>query len=235
MSVILYTYDWLPEFPRGFVREFRVRWVLEEIGRPYALATVPADEKSDEHLAMQPFGQVPVVRDGALTLFESGAIALYLAEGTPLLPTERRAEITQWLIAALNTVEAASGRWMGMVLAARMPQFFGPASTPAAVEHARHLMRGRLEAMERLMTDRDWLAGGFSVADIMMVDVLRIPAAEDELDDYPALTAYVARAAARPAFERAMADHMEHWRRADAARAGDKARLRREHEKGDAR
>lgn len=218
MSVTLYTYDWLPEFPRGFVREFRVRWTLEEIGRPYAVATVPAGSKSEEHRAMQPFAQVPVIRDGALTLFESGAIALHLAEGTPLLPADRRAEVTQWLVAALNTVEIATGGWMGMVLAIRMPQFFGPASTPEAVEYARQGMRSRLEAMETLMADRDWLAGGFSVADIMMVDVLRVPAAEGELGDYPALTAYVARATARPAFERAMADHMEHWHRADAAR-----------------
>ena len=218
MSVILYTYDWLPEFPRGFVREFRVRWVLEEIGRPYAVATVPAERKSDEHRAMQPFAQVPVIRDSGLTLFESGAIALHLAEGTPLLPADRRAEVIQWLIAALNTVEIASGRWMGMVLAARMPQVFGPASTPEAVDHARQGMRSQLDALETLMADREWLAGGFSVADLMMVDVLRIPSAEGELGDYPALAAYVARAAARPAFERAMADHMEHWRRADAAR-----------------
>ncbi|MEQ9124892.1 MAG: glutathione S-transferase N-terminal domain-containing protein, partial [Alphaproteobacteria bacterium] len=86
MSVVLYTYDWLPEFPRGFVRDFRVRWTLEEIGRPYAVATVPARRKSAEHLSLQPFGQVPVIRDGDLTLFESGAIALHLAEGTALLP-----------------------------------------------------------------------------------------------------------------------------------------------------
>ncbi|HRP78703.1 MAG TPA: glutathione S-transferase family protein [Aquamicrobium sp.] len=224
MSVILYTYDWLPEFPRGFVREFRVRWVLEETGRPYAVATVPAERKSDEHRAMQPFGQVPVIKDGGLTLFESGAIALHLAEGTPLLPPDRRAEVTQWLIAALNTVEIASGRWISMVLAARMPQFFGPASPPEAMEYARQGMRNRLDVVETLITDRDWLTGGFSVADIMMVDVLRVPAAEGQLEDYPALTAYVARAAARPAFERAMADHMEHWRRADAARkAGEPA------------
>lgn len=218
MTVILYTYDWLPEFPRGFVREFRVRWVLEEIGRPYEVATVPASPKSDAHRALQPFAQVPAICDGDLVLFESGAILLHLAEGTPLLPADRRAEVTQWLIAALNTVEIASGGWMGMVLATRMPAFFGPASTPKAVEHARRTMRNKLDAMETLMTDRDWLAGRFSVADIMMVDVLRVPQAEGQLDDYPALTGYVARATCRPAFEKAMADHMDHWRRADAAR-----------------
>jgi glutathione S-transferase len=235
MSVVLYTYDWLPGFPRGFVREFRVRWVLEETGRPYTVATVPAGRKSDEHRAMQPFAQVPVIRDDGLTLFESGAIALHLAEGTPLLPPDRRAETVQWLIAALNTVEIASGGWMSMVLADRMPQFFGPASTPGAMEYARQAMRSRLDVLETLIRDRDWLTGGFSVADIMMVDVLRVPAAEGQLDDYPALTAYVARAAARPAFERAMADHLAHWRRADAAREADEAVRVLEHEKGDMR
>ena len=121
MSVIVYTYDWLPEFPRGFVRDLRVRWALGEIGRPYEVATVPVYPKSDAHRALQPFGQVPMIKDGELTLFESGAILLHLAEGTPLLPSGRRAEVTQWLIAALNSVEVASGGWMGMVLAERMP------------------------------------------------------------------------------------------------------------------
>lgn len=223
MTVILYTYDWLPEFPRGFVRDLRVRWVLEEIGRPYEVATVPVHPKSDGHRAMQPFAQVPVIEDGDLTLFESGAITLHLAEGTPLLPAGRRAEVTQWLIAALNSVEIASGGWMGMVLAGRMPEVFGPPSPSEAVEHARETMNARLDALERRMQDRDWIAGVFSAADIIMVDVLRIPYAEDQLNDYPALTGYVARATARPAFRKAMTDHMAHWQAADAARAPEKS------------
>ncbi|MCP8894912.1 glutathione S-transferase family protein [Shinella daejeonensis] len=218
MSVVLYTYDWLPDFPRGFVRDLRVRWALEETGRAYAVATVPARPKSDGHRAMQPFAQVPIIRDGDLTLFESGAIALYLAEGTPLLPEDRRAEVTQWLIAALNSVEAASGGWMGLVLAERMPEFFGPPSTPDVVERARRNMKAKLDALETLMSGREWIAGAFSVADIMMVDVLRIPDVEGQLSGYPALADYVARATARPAFRKAMDDHMAHWRAADEAR-----------------
>lgn len=218
MSVVLYTYDWLPEFPRGFVRDLRVRWALEEIGQPYEVATVPVSPKSEMHRAMQPFAQVPVIEDGELTLFESGAILLHLAEGTPLLPQDRRAEVIQWLIAALNSVEIASAGWMGMVLAGRMPDVFGPPSTPEAVEHARRSMTRKLDALERRMAARDWIAGAFSVADIMMVDVLRIPQAEGQLDAYPALTGYVARATARPAFQKAMADHMAHWQAADVAR-----------------
>lgn len=218
MSIVLYTLDWVPDFPRGFVRDLRVRWVLEETGHPYEVATVPMGPKSAKHRAIQPFGQVPAIRDGDLTLFESGAIVLHLTEGTPLLPERRRAEVTQWLIAALNTVETASGGWMGMVLAERMPKVFGPPSSPEAIEHARRTMNGKLSALERVMKDRDWIAGDFSAADIIMVDVLRIPEAEDQLNDHPALTDYVARATARPAFGRAMIDHMAHWQAADAAR-----------------
>lgn len=218
MAIVLYTYEWLPEFPRGFVRDLRIRWALEEIGLAYEVATVPVSPKSDEHRAMQPFGQVPIIRDGELTLFESGAILLHLAEGTPLLPADRRAEVTQWLIASLNSVEMASGGWMNMVLANRMLDFFGPPSTPQAVEHARRNMKTRLDAVEKLMSDRDWIAGDFSVADIMMADVLRIPEAEGQLTAYPVLTGYVARATARPAFRKAMADHMAHWQAADSAR-----------------
>lgn len=218
MSIVVYTYDWLPEFPRGFVRDLRVRWVLEELGRPYEVATVPLSPKSDAHRAMQPFAQVPVIRDGELTLFETGAILLHLAEDTPLLPSNRRAEVTQWLIAALNSVEMVSGVWISMMLAARISEAFGPPSTPEAMEFARRNMHARLGALERRMQDRDWIAGAFSVADIMMVDVLRVPRAEAQLNDHPALTDYVARATARPAFRKAMADHMAHWQAADAAR-----------------
>lgn len=218
MTLTLYTYDWLPEFPRGFVRDLRVRWLLEELGRPYRVMTMPVHPKSDAHRAMQPFAQVPVIRDGDLTLFESGAILLHLAQGTPLLPGARQAEVTQWLLAALSTVETATGAWVLMQLAQRMPSVFGPPSGAAVIQHARQTMIGRLDAVEQVMETRDWIAGDFSIADILMVDVLRVVDAEGGLADHPALAAYVARATARPAFRKAMADHMAHWQAADAAR-----------------
>ncbi len=219
MTLTLFTYDWLPEFPRGFVRDLRVRWVLEEIGRAYRVETFPAHPKSAEHRTLQPFAQVPVIRDGKLTLFESGAILMHLAEGTSLLPEYRRAEVTQWLFAALNTVEPSVMHWAAMVLAARFPEFFGPAPAADVTTHARQGMEVRLEALQQAMTDKEWLAGDFSIADIAMVEVLRVVAAEDALGGYPMLVAYVGRARARPAFEKAMADHMHHWQMADAARA----------------
>src|SRR3546814_435297 len=166
-----------------------------------------------------------MIRSGDLTLFDSGAILLYLADGTPLLPANQRPQLTQWVFAALNTVEMASGFWTRMILAQRIPEAFGPPPGPEVVEHARRGMNGRFDALERLMSQRDWIAGDFfSVADILMVDVLRVPEAEGALADYPALAAYVARATARHAFGKAMADHMAHWLAADAARvAGESA------------
>lgn len=219
MTVTLYTYEWLPEFPRGFVRDMRVRWALEELGQPYTVATVPVHPKTDAHRAMQPFGQVPMIEDGDLRLFESGAIVLHLADGSPLLPPPRRAEVTQWLIAALNSIEPSISAWVLTRLAEKLPQFFGPPSPPEVVENLRKNMNAKLAAMEEILATRDWIAGDFSAADILLADVLRVPEAEGALADYPALTAYVARATARPAFQRALADHMAHWATADAARA----------------
>lgn len=219
MTLTIHTYDWVPDFPRGFVRDIRVRWLAEELGLPYRVATVPLQPRSDAHRAMQPFGQVPILTDGDTILFESGAIVLHLAEGSALLPAERRAQITQWVIAALNSVEPDLGGWMNTLLAERMPQFFGPPSPPDVVAHRRKTMETRLTALEGLMADRDWIDGDFSAADIILADVLRPAAAEGALAGFPALSAYVSHATARPAFARAMKDHMDHWAAADAARA----------------
>lgn len=219
MTLTLITLDWVPDFPRGFVRDLRVRWALEEIGRPYHVETVPMQPKSDTHRAIQPFGQVPIIRDADLTLFESGAILLHLGEGTALLPEARRAEITQWLFAALNTVELTSVVWVSKVLAERWPEFFGPPSGEESKAFARQALKTRLSEVETVLEGRDWIAGAFSLADIAMVDTLRVLAGEGMLGDMPILSAYVARAEARPAFVRAMADHMAHWQRADATMA----------------
>lgn len=219
MTLTLYTFDWLPEFPRGFVRDLRVRWGLEEIGRSYQVATVPAHPKSAEHRKLQPFTQVPVIQDGEQTLFESGAILVYLCEGTPLLPDERKAEIWQWLFAALNTVELSVMHWVSMILAERVPEFFGPPPAADVRAHAKADMHTKLTALQQALGDKEWLAGDFSVADIAMVEVLRVVAAEEALDAHPHLAAYVERATSRPAFKKAMADHMQHWQAADAEQA----------------
>lgn len=211
--VTIITYDWVPDFPRGYVRDMRARWAAEEAGRPYRVETVPLMDKSAEHLAMQPFHQVPVLKDGNLTLFESGAIVLHLAEGSDaLMPedTNDRAHTRQWLLAALNSIELPVMAW---ILARAFDR------DEAAAKRAEGRLQPRLAQLANVLKDRDWLMGDrFTVADVMMVEVLRPAAAEGALADHPILTAYIARATERPAFKRAMADHLAHWQAADASR-----------------
>lgn len=207
MTLVLTTYDWVPDFPRGFVRDIRIRWLMEELGRPYRVETVPMKDRTADHLAHQPFHQVPFIRDGDLTLFESGAILLHLAQGTALMPDALRPQVQQWLIAALNSVETFSIGWL-------LPKVFE--RDEAAAARREPLLRKRLSQLQAVLGDRPWLTGeGFTVADLLMADVLRIPAQHGLLDDLHALAAYVERATARPAFRKALADHMAHWRAGD--------------------
>lgn len=211
MILVLTTYDWVPEMPRGFVRDIRVRWMLNELGRPYAVETVPMKDRTADHLAHQPFHQVPFIRDGDLTLFESGAILLHLAEGTSLMPDAHRPHVQQWLIAALNSVEPFIMAWI-------IARFFDKDEAGAARREP--LVRQRLAQLQAALGDKDWLTGdGFTVADLLMADILRIPAQNGLLDDLHGLAAYAERATDRPAFGKALADQMAHWRAADARRA----------------
>ena len=216
-ELVLMTYDWVPEPPRGYVRDLRIRWALEEAGLPYRVASTPFEARGAEHFAAQPFGQVPWLTDGDITVFESGAILLHLGEkSAALMPADPRgrAETMEWVFAALASVEAASQpwslfRWMGF-----------PGDTPQA-EFVDSFTKARLERMEAVLAAREWLAGDrFSVADLLMADVLRPVDRFDGLAAYPACKAYLARITARPAFKKAHADQLAHFAAADAARAG---------------
>ena len=113
-DLILITYDWVPELPRGFVRDIRVRWALEEAGLPYRVESTPFRSRSDEHLAHQPFAQIPWLTDGDQSIFESGAILQYLGERSEaLMPSDPRgrADVINWVFAALNSVEMFSLPW----------------------------------------------------------------------------------------------------------------------------
>ncbi|WP_245999357.1 glutathione S-transferase N-terminal domain-containing protein [Paracoccus methylarcula] len=106
--VTIWTYDWVPRGPRGYVRDLRLRWALEEAGIDYVVATVPFDDRGPDHLARQPFAQIPFLEDGDIRVFESGACLLHLAEKSEtLMPREARgkADTLQWLIAGLNSIE----------------------------------------------------------------------------------------------------------------------------------
>ena len=209
MTLVLTTFDWVPEFARGYVRDLRIRWLLNEIGRDYSVDTVSSANRSPEHLLRQPFAQVPMVQDGDLSLFETGAILIHLAESTALLPDgPDRSRTIQWLIAALNSIEPYAFRW-------QEAKFFDKNEAAASVAEAP--LRKRLDQLQQAMQGRDWLIEGrFTIADILMADVLRIPAEQSLLDDLPQLAAYAERATARPAFAKAYADQMAHWAEADA-------------------
>ncbi|BBO07045.1 MULTISPECIES: glutathione S-transferase family protein [Bradyrhizobium] len=215
-DLTLTTFNWVPEPPRGFVRDLRVRWALEEAALPYRVASAPFDDRGAAHFAHQPFGQVPWLTDGDLSIFETGAILLHLGGlSAKLMPTDPRgrAETTEWVFAALNSVEMASLPW-------GMSKFMGHPTDTAAWKFVDDFLKLRLKHLEPVLAGREWLAGSFSVADILMSDVLRVIDGFDGLADSPACRAYVARATARPAFIKAHADQMAHFAAADKARTG---------------
>ena len=211
-DLTLFTYDWVPEPPRGYVRDLRIRWALEEAGLPYRVASVPFRDRKADHIAHQPFAQVPWLTDGELSVFESGAILLHLGQKSDvLLPADPRArnEAVEWLFAALNSVEMASVPWSIFV-------FYGFATDTPERKFFEGWVEARLDRLEPVLARRKWLAGSFSIADILMSDALRLVHRFEKLSKHPACREYVARATARPAFVKAHADQLAHFAAADA-------------------
>jgi glutathione S-transferase len=210
-ELVLTTFDWVPQTPRGYVRDLRVRWALEEAGLPYRVESTPFEGRGEDHFAHQPFGQAPWLTDGDISIFESGAILLHLgARSGALLAPDRQArkEAVEWLFAALNSVEMASLPWS-------LLQFSGHTGDGGGWKLLDDFLRLRLRHVEPILAERQWLAGSFSIADIAMADVLRLVDRFDGLADHPACRAYIARATARPAFQKAHADQMAHFAAAD--------------------
>ena len=203
----IWTYDWVPEGkngPRGHVRDIRLRWACEEAGLKYEIKTVPLTQNPDqERLSHQPFGQVPWLDDNGVSLFESGACLLHLARKSEVLmprDPQGEAETLQWTISALNSIEMVSVPWWFI-------EITGHKTNPLAGWFSK-----RLNHLENVLTEREWLAAGrFTVADLLMADVLRIPKVLDAAKDLPAITAYVERVCARPAFKRAFDAQMAHF------------------------
>lgn len=211
-EIILTTFDWVPEMPRGYVRDLRVRWALEEAALTYRVESTPFRERGPDHFAHQPFGQAPWLTDGDLSIFESGAILLHLGElSDKLMPVDRRgrSEAKEWLFAALASVEAASQPWSFIMFSG------GTDETPMRRFFDDFLYQHRLKHMETVLGGSEWLVGTFSVADILMADVLRLVDRFDGLAKFPSCRAYVARATARPTFVKAYDDQMAHFAAAD--------------------
>jgi glutathione S-transferase len=205
-----------PDRGRGLARDMQVRWALEELGLPYDVRLVTfAQMKEAQHLAIQPFGQIPTYEAGDLALFESGAIVHHLALNHPgLLPddADARARALTWMFAALVTMQPPIVEFgMATILERDKPWF--EARQPM-LEQA---VRTRLEQLSTRLGDADWLDGEFSAGDLMMVGVLRRLGSSGLVQDYPNLAAYVARAETRPAFKRAYDDQHEVWVEASKA------------------
>jgi glutathione S-transferase len=200
---IVTAFEWVPDFARGLVRDLRVRWALEEIGRPYETELLNARApRPDEYLARQPFDQVPAFRDGGLNLFETGAILLYLGEQDErLLPAEgqTRWDAIAWLFSALNSVEPVIGRIVTYDIFHKDKDW-----APAARESATGLCKQKLKRVNDALGSKDWLAGQFSIADIAMVTVLNNLRHTDLVAEYPSLAAYKQRGEDRPAYKRAL-------------------------------
>ncbi len=210
-DLTLTTFDWVPEAPRGYVRDIRVRWALEEAGLPYRVEGVPFRARGVEHLSHQPFGQVPWLTDGDISIFESGAILFHLGERSDaLMPADprSRSEVIEWLFAALNSVEMASLPWSIFM-------FTGDTQETPGRKSLDKFLESRLQHLEMALAGREWLARTFSVADILMADVLRLVDRFGGLAGYLACRDYVARATARPSFVKAHADQMAHFAAAD--------------------
>lgn len=202
-------FDWVPGFARGQVRDLRVRWALEETGQGYDVRYLSqGEQKGPAHRDRQPFGQVPTYQADGLTLFESGAIVLHIAESHPgtLLPSDpaARARAIEWMFAALNTIEPPIMDHAIATLFERDKPWSQP-RLPAVCAR----IDERLGELSRRLGERIWLDGdAFTAGDLLMVTVLRIVAGDGLLDGYPNLVAYVARGEARPAFAKALADQL---------------------------
>jgi glutathione S-transferase len=207
MSPTITAFKSSPDRGRGLARDMRVRWALEEVGQPYDVRLLSfAEMKEAAHLARHPFGQIPTYEDGDLVLFESAAIVFHIAEHhAGLLPDEAnaRARAITWMFAALSTVEPPIVEYGMATLFERDKAWYD--DRLSVLERS---VRTRLDQLAYHLGDADWLDGEFSAGDLLMVTVLRRLGASGILEAYPTLSAYIARAEARPAYQRAFDDQL---------------------------
>ena len=208
MTITITAFDRSPDGGKGLARDTRVRWALEETGQAYDVRPVSfAALKQPEHLALQPFGQIPTYEDNGLVLFETGSIILHIAESHPgLFPGDAnaRARAITWMFCAVNTIEVP----ILDVSTARLFERDKPwaeARMPLVLDR----LRERLNPLSVHLDGRDWLDGDFSAGDLMMVSVLLRLKPSGMINDFPVLAAYVARGEARPAYQRAFADQLD--------------------------
>ena len=214
MTITITAFERSPDRGRGMARDMRVRWALEEAGRPYEVKLLSFEEmKQPAYLASQPFGQIPAYEEDGLTLFESGAIILHIGDRHGgLWPSDPhgRARATAWMFAALNTVEPP-------ILEREMPKYLERDESwyEALMPLLDRRVKQRLSELSNWLGDREWLEGDFSAGDLLMVTVLRRLTGSGLLELYPNLPPYIARAEARPAYQRAFADQLAVFNKAE--------------------
>ena len=195
----------IPEVTKGLVRELRVRWAHEEMDLPYEELRYPHPEtKKDEYLKKQPFGQVPYFESGDLCMFETGAILLHLGlKHNKLLPTDEneRAHVLTWMFAALNSMET----WVFHSFLLKID----PDASESSRTKARELVDQRMKALSESLGEQEFFCDTFSIADIVMTTVLKTSQRSGFLDKYENLSNYLQRNEARPAFQRALEEHLK--------------------------
>ena len=204
MTITITAFEKSPDGGKGLARDTRVRWALEEVGQPYEVRLVPFGAmKEPAHLALHPFGQIPTYEDGDVGLFETGAIVFHIAERhAGLLPDDAaaRARAIAWMFAALSTMEPPILE-LSIARLLEGDRSWSAQRMPLVADR----IRRRLGQLSVRLGGADWLDGAFSAGDLMMVSVLLRLRASGLLDEFPNLSAYVARGEARPAYERAFA------------------------------
>jgi glutathione S-transferase len=205
---------WAPPIVHGLVRDLRVRWALEEAGWPYSENVVdPKKQASADYRKLQPFGQIPAIKSDGLELFESGAILHYIAERSPaLMPedAEGRARVTTWMFAALNSIEPPI-----MMLNVFDMLYQGPQGEDCKGVRAwvAGWVESRLDHLTAAFDGKNYVLGSFSAADILLTTVLRILRTTDFVEKRPLLADYQRRCEARPAFQKALSDHLANFER----------------------
>lgn len=216
MTITITAFERSPDGGKGLARDMRVRWALEEVGQPYDVRLLSFKAmKEPEHLTLQPFGQIPTYEEGDLVLFESGAIIFHIAEHhAGLLPKEAdaRARAISWMFAALSTMEPPIVEHFVTGFLERDKSWHDE-----RLRMVDERIRKRLGELSRRLGGADWLDGAFSAGDLLMVSVLQRIISSGILDEYPNLSAYVARGEARPAYKRAFADQLAVFRAAQKA------------------
>jgi glutathione S-transferase len=184
-------------------RSSRPRWILEEIGVPYELVRLePADTKKAVYLAVHPLGKVPALVDDGVTLFESAALCLYLADKygdgklSPAPGTSERGLYYQWILFAMASIEPHLSRFNEL----------RAASNGDAAEREREAKSARdhLGVVERALAGHEFIVGDrFTAADVVLASVCSWAKLLGLTEGLPECDAYARRLLARPAAKRA--------------------------------